>query len=168
MGRHRAAESVLVSSLLLCVLFAGCGKTSVQTATGGGADRSTATTTVAPGQLVFEVTEGLGQYNGSGTLWVINTDGVALKKLADGPRGYRLEYPAWSPDGQKIAYHLGVYHWGTGWLDTHSVWVMNSDATKQAQLTRLPVGCLGLRGRLTEPRSPSLRTLRRRTKLISH
>ena len=140
----RVLRLLIAPSLLLaCALTVGCGQRGTpasMTETSG--TETTETAAVVPGQLAFEITEGLGQYNGSGTIWVVNTDGTALQKVADGPRGYRLEHPAWSPDGQRIAYHFGVYHWGTGWLDTHSIWVMSSDGTKQTQLTYSPAGCL--------------------------
>lgn len=61
-------------------------------------------------------------------IYVINTDGSGLKKLATG------RYPDWSPDGSKIVFtkysYWGKYEEGNGQL-----WVMDKDGANQRQLT---------------------------------
>ncbi len=55
-------------------------------------------------------------------LFVMNTDGTGITQLTSAYDGSASSYPAWSPDGQHIAYqHLS----GTA-ID---IWVMNADGT---------------------------------------
>jgi len=146
MDRHAVARLLVVPVVfIVCAAAVGCSQGGGSAATPGMNANETSDTVKGPsptGQLALELTEGLGQYNGLGTIWLVNTDGTGLHQIASCPQGYRIEHPAWSPDGKKIAYHSGVYHWGTGWLPTHSVWVMDSDGKSRTQLTHLDAGCL--------------------------
>jgi Tol biopolymer transport system component len=85
---------------------------------------------VAPGTIAFARTDA------GADIYVIQTDGTGLTRLAGGP-GSWLEHPAWSPDGTRIAYHSGF-----GPHRTFSVWVMNADGSDRVQLTQVPPGCL--------------------------
>lgn len=61
-------------------------------------------------------------------IWVMNADGsgaVQLNTIGGGP--------AWSPDGKKLAYHVG----GTAGKN-RSVWVMNADGTDADQISSVP------------------------------
>ena len=69
------------------------------------------------------------------TLSVAEVDGSGVTKLADAGQAYPSP-PAWSPDGQQIAF-AGP---GTGGSD---VWVINPDGTDARQLTDLPGEVLG-------------------------
>ena len=93
---------------------------------GGGAKRDPAapslpTPTVA-GTIAFAKVDN----HGRGDIHVIRTDGTGLKRLA--ASGDVEVEPAWSPDGGKIAYSVGVHR-------SVSVRVMNADGSGQVALT---------------------------------
>jgi|GEM_PF-4071970 len=61
-------------------------------------------------------------------IYVINTDGTALKKLTTG------RYPDWSPDGSKIVF-LKYSYWGNYEEGNGQLWIMDSNGADQRQLT---------------------------------
>lgn len=80
-----------------------------------------------------------GDYESAGpgatALWVIGTDGLD----ATGPReltgGDRLEEPAWSPDGSRLAFVRSVYSGGND--EETTVWTMAADGSGAAPLVTL-------------------------------
>lgn len=147
MDRRTIGIHTALTLLVLGLLGTGCSQGARQ-GTAPELDNTTPpeTTTVAPhaGQLAFGLARGVGHYaNGGGEIWIVNTDGTGLQLLADeAVEHFRLEHPAWAPDGATIAYQSGVYHWGTGYLHTHSLWSMRGSGEGQTQLTQRPEGCM--------------------------
>jgi Tol biopolymer transport system component len=71
-------------------------------------------------------------------LYVVKTDGTGLTLLAHDP-GKFLEYPTWSPDGAKIAFHsMTGTPTMTGNYGTATIWSMNADGSDKQQLIQLP------------------------------
>jgi TolB protein len=64
---------------------------------------------------------------GNMDIWVMNADGTNLVQLAT--NSDREVFPAWSPDGQKIAFVRGERG------PSQEIWLMNDDGTGQKQLT---------------------------------
>jgi Tol biopolymer transport system component len=62
--------------------------------------------------------------------YVVNPDGSGLRRI---PTHMWVEYPAWSPDGTRIAFMGGPF--GPGEYD---IWVMNVDGSDPVQLTDSP------------------------------
>ncbi|HEX2459616.1 MAG TPA: DPP IV N-terminal domain-containing protein [Vicinamibacterales bacterium] len=60
-------------------------------------------------------------------IYTVNVDGTGLRQLTSNPRSDT--YPAWSPDGQWIAY-VGY----RGDFD-NGLWVMRSDGTQRRRIT---------------------------------
>jgi TolB protein len=82
------------------------------------------------GKLVFwSVREGANQEE-SPELYVMNADGSGQTQLTTKP-GFE-NYPAWSPDGSKIAFARAAEG------SNYDIYVMNSDGTGQTQLTSDP------------------------------
>lgn len=81
-------------------------------------------------KIVFDMR--MNTYPTDYEIYVVNTDGTSLRKLATG------RYPVWSPDGSKIAYvkysYEGEYEEGNGQL-----WIMDPDGTNKMQLTSLRI-----------------------------
>jgi Tol biopolymer transport system component len=69
--------------------------------------------------------------DGSLDIWAVNADGGDLKRLTSVP-GDEVE-PAWSPDGEKIAYSAGA-KFGTTYGQA-SIWVMNADGSGKRRVT---------------------------------
>src|ERR1051325_2463927 len=69
-------------------------------------------------------------FTSDNTIYTINPDGSALIKLTPSDNGFLDRYPAWSPDGTKIAF-------GRGTLQTPSskIFVMNANGSNATQLT---------------------------------
>jgi Tol biopolymer transport system component len=79
-------------------------------------------------------------------IFVMNADGSGIQNLTTGnPKPE--EGPAWSPDGQKIAFGrvVGVVRCGTGGCGPaeSDIFVMNADGSGQQNLTRKPTLHLG-------------------------
>ena len=73
-------------------------------------------------QIVFRGDPGTGPPD----LFVMNADGSAVVNLTSSPAGEY--YPAWSPDGKKIAYHSNEG-------GDNEIWVMNADGSDKNQIT---------------------------------
>ena len=73
-------------------------------------------------------------------IYVMNADGSGTKNLTRNPKPD--SGPAWSPDGQKIAFQrvVGVIPCGTGGCGRgdSDIYVMNADGSEQRNLTRKP------------------------------
>lgn len=65
---------------------------------------------------------------------VSDRDGSNLRVLTDGDRAYEDE-PAWSPDGQRIAFRRWAQGATPGAANPTDLWVMNADGTGQVNLT---------------------------------
>jgi Tol biopolymer transport system component len=78
-------------------------------------------------------------------IYVMNADGSGTKRLSRNPKPD--SGPAWSPDGQKIAFQrvVGVIPCGTGGCGRgdSDIYVMNADGSEQRNLTRKPSLDLG-------------------------
>jgi len=75
--------------------------------------RPTAPTLEFTGKLVFQVCNGCDIY-------VINADGTGLRRLTDGMD------PAWSPDGQKVAF--------ARWRDPRGIYIIDEDGSNETLL----------------------------------
>ena len=65
-------------------------------------------------------------------IWVMNADGTDRRQLTHSPGP--VFSPAWSPDGQRIAYRDSRF----GINNNDEIYVMNSDGSGQTNLTRNP------------------------------
>ena len=80
------------------------------------------------GMIAFSKTKG-----GNGDdLYLIHTDGTGLMQLGNGPDPWN-EYPSWSPDGSRIAYHAGDSKYRSD-----GVWTIQPDGSGQMQLLHIP------------------------------
>jgi Tol biopolymer transport system component len=83
-------------------------------------------------QRVLDGTEG----HGRSAIFVVNTDGSALKQLTD--MATNASYPNWSPDGTRIVFNDNS---ANGSLTVaQNVWVMNADGTNLVNLTHTTAG----------------------------
>ncbi len=72
--------------------------------------------------------EEIGRENRKAKIYIINPDGTNLQELAGDVASYDSE-PAWSPDGQRIAFVSSRENWG------YEIYVMDADSTNQKRLT---------------------------------
>jgi Tol biopolymer transport system component len=136
--RHTVAGALLLPMLAL----AACGNGAVNTHA-ASSPPSTAPTQRAPGAGTLAVT---GSSNGTehNEIYLVRTDGSGLRRLTNTTIG-SVSRPAWSPDGDKIAYVSGgERHWQT--YGTGTVWVVNADGSSPHQVD--PVG-YGRKGSVT-------------------
>ena len=61
-------------------------------------------------------------------IYTMNPDGSDQTRLTSNVTGQPDEYPAWSPDGTKIA-------WASSPAGDFDIWVMNADGTNKTRLT---------------------------------
>ena len=62
-------------------------------------------------------------------IYVVRPNSTGLKRLTS--RKWEAQYPAWSPDGEKIAF-------ASGRDEDEEIYVMNADGTEQKRLTDIP------------------------------
>jgi Tol biopolymer transport system component len=87
----------------------------------------------APAPAAFPGTNGKIAFTDGG-LWVINPDGTGSTEILD-DSGRTLFSPAWSPDGQKIA-----FQWAdAGSPQSFEIYTVNADGSGLVQLTNDPV-----------------------------
>jgi Tol biopolymer transport system component len=93
--------------------------------------RLDAQATSVNGEIAFEVCEFISP-PGVETcdIWKMNPDGSEQTNLTNTPEINEM-WPAWSPDGTRIAYVEGTNF-------VHTIWVMNSDGTGQAPIVSEP------------------------------
>ena len=77
--------------------------------------------------------ERLADDSGNPNIWIAHPDGSSLQQVTD-LRGI-FEYPTWSPDGKRIAFHCSfgrIFSTGTGDFE---ICVVNANGTGPAQIT---------------------------------
>jgi Tol biopolymer transport system component len=83
------------------------------------------------GRVSWNSAVGVG--GGGFHLWVANPDGSDQHSLGD----VLVEYPAWSPDGSRVAF-MAQEPDASGSNPDYNIWVMNADETDPQRLTDTP------------------------------
>ena len=134
-----SSGSLTIIAVLLLIILAACGQTVARatatpapTVTPAPSAIPTATATTPPQTGTIAFAKFASAAETEEDIYIIQTDGTELTLLAHGP-GQFLEYPAWSPDGTKIAFQSipGTYR-------TSTIWTMNADGSNKVQLMQLP------------------------------
>ena len=73
---------------------------------------------------------------GNPNVWVMRPDGSDLRQVTDLPG--ISEYPTWSPDSRRIAFHCTFGHVLPGGTGDFEICVVNADGTELTQLTDAP------------------------------
>jgi TolB protein len=79
----------------------------------------------------------VGHFPGDSEIYTVNPDGSGAAALTDSASPEYSNAPAWSPDGEKIAFSHRAYHFSTPSCESAcaDVYVMNADGSAVTQLT---------------------------------
>jgi Tol biopolymer transport system component len=124
--RALLATGVLVA-LIALALSACSGGQEQKSATGGSAPTD--------GQIVFR--RWLDPDQTKGALFTMNPDGSHVRQITHPPKGWRDNAPAWSPDGERVAFHRQTYDES----DSH-IMVVNPDTGDTRAVTQCTGRCL--------------------------
>ena len=127
----KSVQSVFIAFVVLTVLLSGCAPASTPIPT---STPIPPTSTATPPPTALEILSENGQLvfssdrNGRYEIYVADTDGSNLNLLTD-KLGEFSNFPAWSPDHKKIAFHS---------YDGKSqeIYVINSDGSELTQITK--------------------------------
>ena len=91
-------------------------------------------------QIVFESNKNRS-WAGERDIFIMNNDGSDAKKITGEVKGEslgagpRYAYPAWSPDGNLIAYCKSGTAPSAESVYRHNIYVMNADGSEEKQIT---------------------------------
>jgi Tol biopolymer transport system component len=68
-------------------------------------------------------------------IYMVNADGTGLAQLTDTGGGLGNKDPAWSPDGQRLAFARGTSEGGPHGYGTSDIYIMNADGSNVVRLT---------------------------------
>src|SRR5215212_2062113 len=104
--RALLATGVLVALVALALSACG-GQGSAKGDAGQGHNKSESGGTASTnGQIVFRRWFDPDQTEGA--LFTMNPDGSHVRQITHSPKGWRDDHPAWSPDGERIAFYRGT------------------------------------------------------------
>jgi Tol biopolymer transport system component len=84
-----------------------------------------------PAEAQFPGTNGRIAFGRDGDIWLVDPDGQNEEQLT---QGAALDnFPAWSPDGQKISFTRAIPNSQNSY--DNDIWVMNADGTNEHQVT---------------------------------
>lgn len=119
----QSAISLLLLLVVAAAALAACGRTSTTTSTSPGAREESPSATplpmaTGPGTVAFteDTLSGSSEVDSRG-ICIVRRDGTGLRQ----PAGSGSSHPAWSPEGSKIAYRMGM----------RGVFVMNANNPEQ-------------------------------------
>jgi TolB protein len=102
--------------------------------TAAGVDDAPAWSPVGPGRIAYHHLE---PTTGRSDIWIMNADGTNPVNLTwDMPAEFSRGEPAWSPDGQWIAFTSSR---GTAGPGRGSLWIMRPDGSAKRQITVNPM-----------------------------